>query len=115
MNLSDAVLNAFARGDHGKAGVRGLVGHAVDLHDRPDGLHATLRIRILDTEDGTKTLTLVREGILDGLSLEAIAQTSRRTAEGVVERVRAKLKAVALCRSPAFADARVLAVRDRVR
>ena len=92
-----------------EAGIRGVVGHALTLRNEPDGLHASLRI--LESEDGRKTLELVREGVLDGLSLEAIAVTSRTLAGGLVERVAAKLRAVALCRSPAFSDARVLAVR----
>jgi hypothetical protein len=44
--------------------------------------------------------------------LEAFAKKSVRTADGVVKRVKAHLHNVALCRRPAFADARVLAVRE---
>ena len=64
-----------------------------------------------ESEDGRKALHLVRAGLLTGLSLEAIAQRSIRRGE-VVERVKARLDAVALTRRPAYKDARVLAVRE---
>ena len=72
----------------------------------------TVPSAILNTQDGDKALELVREGILGGVSLEAYAKKSVRTAAGVVRRVKAHLRNVALCRDPAFSDAVILAVRE---
>lgn len=91
-------------------GIGNIVGQGVALRSMPDGLHGTFRMS--ETQDGDKALELVRDGILDGVSLEAYAKKSIRTAEGVLRRVKAHLHNVALCRTPAFADAKVLAVRE---
>ena len=93
-----------------ESGIGGVIGKGMSLRSLPDGLHGSFQI--LRTQDGDKALELVREGILDGISLEAYAKKSVRTADGVVRRVKAHLRNVALCRSPAFADAVVLAVRE---
>jgi HK97 family phage prohead protease len=91
-------------------GISNIVGKGVELRSMPDGLHGTFRMS--ETQDGDKALELVRDGILDSVSLEAYAKKSIRTAEGVLRRVKAHLHNVALCRTPAFADAKVLAVRE---
>jgi hypothetical protein len=64
-----------------------------------------------ENTDGDKALMLIREGLLAGLSLEAVAMRSVKRG-GLVERVKARLDAVALTRRPAYKDARVLAVRN---
>lgn len=94
-------------------GLAGMIGRGTALRSAPDGLHGTFRI-FENSSDGDKALELVREGVLDGISLEAYARKSVRTAEGVMRRERADLVNVALCRNPAFEDARVLAVRQEV-
>lgn len=104
-NRVDVLLNF----EH-ERGIGGLVGRGVALRTAPDGLHASFRL--FETQDGDKALELVREGVLGGVSLEAYAKKSVRTAEGVVRRVKAHLDKVALCRRPAFASAVVLAVRE---
>lgn len=93
-------------------GVANVVGKGVALRSERDGLHGTFRA--LETEAGNTALELVRDGILDGVSLEARPKRggSVRTADGVVRRVRAHLVNVALCREPAYAGARVLALRE---
>ncbi len=94
------------------SGISNIVGKGVSLRSVPgDGLHGSFRMS--DTPDGDKALELVKDGILDSVSLEAFAKKSVRTTEGVVKRVKAHLHNVALCRRPAFADARVLAVREQ--
>lgn len=93
-------------------GISNIVGKGVELRSMPDGLHGTFRMS--ETQDGDKALELVNDGILDSVSLEAYAKKSVRTAEGVVRRVKAHLYNVALCRMPAFADAKVLAVREDI-
>lgn len=91
-------------------GIAGIVGKGQALRSAPDGLYGTFRA--LENSDGDKALMLVNEGILGGVSLEFIAKKSIRTAEGVVRRVKAHLDAVALCRTPAYPNAMVLAVRE---
>lgn len=93
-------------------GLRGLIGRGTALRSEPDGLHGSFRI--FDGQDGDKALELAREGVLAGISLEAYAKKSIRAADGTVRRVKAHLDMVALCRRPAFKDARVLAVRAEV-
>ena len=55
---------------------------------------------------------LVREGILGGVSLEALPKKSVRSSEGVVRRVKAHLHGIALTRRPAFVGSVVLALRE---
>jgi HK97 family phage prohead protease len=90
--------------------LRGVVGHAVALEDRFDGLHG--QFRALPDADGDKALQLVNEGLLTGLSLEFAALRSR-VVDGIVTRTRVRLDKVALCRFPAYAESQVLAVREQ--
>lgn len=90
-------------------GLRGIVGHATELVDREDGLHASFRVH--ENVDGDKALQLVNDGLLTGLSLEFAALRSK-VADGIVTRVRAHIDKVSLCRSPAYPQAQVLAVRE---
>jgi HK97 family phage prohead protease len=93
------------------SGISNIVGKGISLRSVPgDGLHGSFRMD--EGQDGDKALRLVQDGILDGVSLEAFPKKSIRTTDGVVRRVRAHLHNVALCRRPAFSDARVLAVRE---
>lgn len=91
-------------------GIGGVVGRGVQLRDSEVGAEGTFRM--LSGNDADKTLELVNEGVLRGVSLEAIAEKSVRDEEGVVHRIKATLRNIALCRSPAFPDAQVLAVRE---
>ncbi len=106
MKAANRVLANF---EH-QPGLAGVVGHGLELRDTPDGLHGSFRIH--ETPDGDKALMLIREGVLDGISLEAIPKKTIRTVAGVVQRVKAHLRAVALCREPAYESAVVLAVRE---
>ena len=100
------LLNFEHRGSIGD-----VVGRGVALRSVPgDGLHGSFRIS--DTRDGDKALELINDGILDGVSLEAYAKKSIRSTDGLVRRLKAHLKNVALVREGAFTDARVLAVRE---
>jgi Escherichia/Staphylococcus phage prohead protease len=90
-------------------GFRGAIGRSLKFSDHEDGLHGSFGV--LENADGDKALSLIRDGFLTGLSLEFKALASRRL-NGVVERVRAQLDAVSLCRFPAYAGAEVLAVRE---
>lgn len=91
-------------------GIRSIVGKGVSLQSMPDALYGTFRA--LDDQDGDKALTLVREDVLNSVSLEFVSKKAIRTAQGVVRRVKAHLDAVALCRVGAYGGAKVLAVRE---
>lgn len=90
-------------------GIRGVIGHGIELAETDDGLHGSFRVHA--NTDGDKTLQLVEEGLLGGVSGEFVALRSRRV-DGVVERVRAHVDKVSLCRNPAYSGAAVLAVRE---
>jgi len=107
LNAANRVLANF---EH-QAGIGGVVGHGLSLHAEADGYHGSFRMH--ETSDGEKALMLIRENVLGGVSLEAVPAKSIRTATGIVQRVKAHLRAVAFCRTPAFDGARVLAVREQ--
>jgi HK97 family phage prohead protease len=92
-------------------GLRGIVGAAQEIESRDDGLYGTFRVH--DNADGDKALQFVRDGLTTELSMEfAPLKSSRRN--GVVERLRAHLDRVSLCRRGAFAGAEVLSLREEV-
>jgi HK97 family phage prohead protease len=93
-------------------GLRGIVGHGIALRDQPDGLYGAFRMH--ENTDGDKALGFVNEGIVSGLSIEFAALRSRKTGDGLVQRLRAHISRVSLCRFPAYADARVLSVREEI-
>ena len=98
----------FVNVEH-EQGIGGVVGHGIQLREEQNRLHGVFELH--ESEDGRKALHLVRAGLLTGLSLEALALRSIRRGEAV-ERVKARLDAVALTRRPAYKEARVLAVRN---
>lgn len=104
-----AAHRVLANVEH-EQGIGGIVGHGVALIDNHDGMYGSFKFH--ETPDGDKALMLVREGILEGVSVEAIPQKSVRTKDGVIQRVKAHLRAVAFAREPAFKGAVVLAVRE---
>lgn len=94
-------------------GLRGIIGKGLALRAASDGYHASFRV--LNGDDCEKALELVREDVLTGASIEVPMRTvkSKRSADGVIQRVKGHLDAVALCRIGAFASAAVLAVREQ--
>lgn len=105
----NAAHRVVANFEH-QPGIGGIVGKGVALRSQPDGFHGSFRI--LDGPDGDKTLQLIREDVLDGVSLEARPVKTVRSHDGVMQRVKANLVAVAFTRFAAFSGARVLAVRE---
>ena len=86
------------------------IGRALALTDTPAGLEAELRVS--ETRLGDEALTLIRDGAATGLSVGFIPVEDRWDAKKtIVERVRARLVEISLVAFPAYADARVLAVR----
>lgn len=91
-------------------GFRGVVGKGAEFRETDDAFVGTVRID--EGPDGDKALRFVNDGALTGVSLEAVPLKDNKTADGIVQRVKARLLNVSLCRNPAFADAEVLAVRE---
>jgi HK97 family phage prohead protease len=94
---------------------RTVVGQAIELRDEPDALRGTLRIA--DTTAGRDLLTLLREKILEELSVEFRAQPRHfkvtRTEKGLLVRHdKAILVGISPVAAGAYGDgSRVLAVR----
>jgi len=105
-----AAHRIFANAEH-EQGIGGVVGHGVTLREGPDGFYGSFKLH--DNTDGNKALMLIKEGVFDGVSLEAIPVKSEKTREGVVRRIKAHLQAVAFTRFAAYSGAQVLAVREQ--
>lgn len=93
-----------------------VIGHAVELRDEHDGLYGLLKIA--DTSAGRDTLTLLRDGVLDELSVEFLPQTKHmrvtRSADGTtnIRHDRATLIGISPVSQGAYGQsAKVLAVR----
>lgn len=91
-------------------GIAGIVGHGVALIERSDGLYGSFRIH--DGPDGDKALMLIKEGVMDSVSLEARPTKSVRTRDGIVRRIKGHLVGIAFARFGAYDGATVLAVRE---
>lgn len=107
----NAANRVHANYEHG-SGILNVVGHGITLRGDSDGYHASFKIH--KTSGGDTALELIRDGALPGVSLEARAVKSVRTAAGVMQRVKADLRGIAFCRNPAFTGAQVLAVREEI-
>lgn len=101
-------VDVLANFEH-QQGISGVIARGTELRDSDAALEGTFRM--LSHSDADKALELVNEGVLTGVSVEAVPLKSERV-DGVVKRVKARLVNIALCRSPAFAEAQVLAVRE---
>jgi HK97 family phage prohead protease len=104
-----AANRVFVNVEH-EQGFGGVVGRGQEFGEADDAFVGS--VRVLSGPDGDKALELINDGVLTGVSVEAIPLKSQRTPEGVVQRVKARLLNIALCRNPAFVDAQVLAVRE---
>jgi len=87
-----------------------LIGAATMLRDDSAGLYVELRTA--KTPAGEATLELVRDGALDQLSIMFREGRNRRLGGGIVERIQADLKEVAIVMEGAYGD---LAVATAVR
>lgn len=103
-----AAHRVFLNFEH-QGGLSGIVGHGLALRQERDGYHADFRIH--EGADGDKALMLVGEGVLSGASVESYWLKSVRTAAGVVQRVKAHLDAVAICRQGAYPSAVLTGLR----
>lgn len=108
-DVAGRAKKVYVNFEHGRS-VLDQVGHGIALREESDGLHGTFELH--DDLVGNKALLLVREGVLDGISLEARCLRNHRGADGVVRRVKAHLHGIALTRFAAYPSARVLALRE---
>lgn len=106
----DAAFRVHANVEH-EQGIAAKVGHGSVLRSAGDGFYGSFRM--LETPAGETALQLIRAGSLDGVSLEAKPVKNIRTNDGVVQRAKANLFAVAFTRFAAYAGARVLALREQ--
>lgn len=125
--INDNLVEQFARGafDHQIAAPRSvkfarehvalggqLIGAATMLRDDPAGLYVEMRTAA--TPAGEETLELIKEGALDQLSIAFQERHNRRLAGGVVERVKANLREVAVVLEGAYGQlAAAAGVRSR--
>jgi hypothetical protein len=87
------------------------IGRALTLTDGPAGLDAELRGS--KTAIGDEVLELVRDGAATGLSVGFVPVEDRWNAtRSRVERIKARLVEISITAFPAYADARILAVRS---
>jgi HK97 family phage prohead protease len=98
-------------GEH-EHGMLATIGRAIELHEDEDGFYGAWEVT--PGAIGDHALALVHQGVLRGLSVEAVVLDAyRREQRGVVIRRHCHLDSVGLCRSPAYREAEVLAVRSR--
>lgn len=108
-HMANAANRIHAKYGHSQH-VVDVVGHGITLRQEADGYHLSTKIH--QTLQGDTALELLRDGALPAVSIEARPVKSVRTATGVVQRVKAHLKAFAFCQQGAFAGAQVLAIRE---
>jgi hypothetical protein len=104
----NAANRVVANYEH-QQGIAGIIGHGLALRDEADGLHGSFKIHA--TAAGDTALELIREGVLAGVSLEAIPRKATKTEKGIT-RTKADLVGVAFTRFGAYVGAQVLAVRE---
>lgn len=86
------------------------LGRAHSLIEQPDGLHAELVIS--KTRAGDEALELIRDGVLDSMSIGFIPITSRTAKDGTVERAEVKLHEISLVPFPAYDGAKIAGIRS---
>lgn len=106
----NAANRVIANCEH-ERGILGVVGHGIALREESTGLYGSFKIH--ETPAGDTALTLIREGVYDTVSLEAVPRKAVRTAAGVIRRVKADLRGLAFSRFGAYTGAKVLAVREQ--
>lgn len=103
-----AANRVLANVEH-QTGIAGIVGHGIALRGAGDGFHGSFKMH--ETPDGDKALLLIREGVLSGVSLEAIPVKNIKSGT-VIQRAKAHLRGIAFTRFGAYTGAKVLALRE---
>lgn len=87
------------------------IGAATLLREDAAGLYAEFRVSA--TRDGDEALTLIQDGVLDGLSVGfSPVKGGDRRSRDMLERLEVKLREVSAVAFPAYAGARVIGVRS---
>ena len=86
------------------------VGHATELREEADGLHA--EFRMADTTEGNDLLTLVHDGVIDSFSI-GFTPIRERWDGDVRVHVEAGLREVSAVNWPAYAGAEIAGVRSQ--
>lgn len=97
----------LARGHMPQGGA--LIGRLTLMRDDTAGLYVEGRISATDA--GSETRTLIADGVLDRFSI-GFREGRNRRAAGVVQRVSADLREVAIVPNPAYADAVITGLRE---
>jgi HK97 family phage prohead protease len=88
------------------------IGRAFSLTETPSGLEAELRVS--QTQRGDEVLELVKDGAATGLSVGFVPVEDRWNQDRtIVEPIKARLVELSITAFPAYADARILAVRQQ--
>lgn len=69
--------------------------------------------KVSRTMVGEETLTLVRDGVLDSFSIGFVEGQNQHTSDGVVRRMSASLREVAIVLNPAYKEAALAGVRTQ--
>jgi HK97 family phage prohead protease len=86
------------------------IGRAISLTETQAGLEAELRVS--QTQRGDEVLALVKDGAATGLSVGFVPVEDRWNQDRtIVERIKARLVELSITAFPAYAGARILAVR----
>ncbi|WP_324667187.1 Prophage protease [Mycobacterium canetti] len=87
------------------------VGKAVELVERPDGLHVSFKVA--ETPSGDEVLTLVRDGLVDSFSV-GFQPIAHHWEDGTLVRTEAALREVSVVCEPAYAGAVIEGVRQNI-
>lgn len=105
--MKDPARIRFALGHLSQGGT--VIGRVTALEERSDGLYGTARIS--STRDGDDALELLRDGVLDSVSI-GFLEGKNRIRGNVTQRESARLTEVAIVLDPAYKEAQVLALRE---
>lgn len=87
------------------------IGRIINSESQADGLHITARIS--DTTEGRDAITLLRDGVLDSLSVGFIPLDYEDDANGVTHYKRVRLLETSIVSWPAYQDAKITSQRNQ--
>lgn len=87
-----------------------IIGRVISGEDREDGYH--VKAQISDTALGRDARTLIKDGAVDSFSVGFIPTEEREETDGTITRTKVTLREVSAVSFPAYADAKITAVRD---
>ena len=106
-SINDRQVKLFGMHDRTKF----PLGVTSSLEERRDGLY--MSARIAETRDGDDVLALVNAGAVDSLSIGFVPRQEKKAADGLVTRTEVELTEVSVVHTPAYDEARILALREQ--